>query len=392
MQIATIVHLALKDWKLFFNDRQAALLCFAVPILLASTFGAIFYRADSAQGMPCLPIYIVNEDHEPFTQQVIERLCTNQEIDARQTSRQVAFKALDKEETGVVLILPQGFGQWIQNPSTSSEAKVEIYHQPTRAYEGRWAEGVLTEAFLKSAANQWTVSYKGALSNWSRPFEVSHARMPGSLDIAAHAYAHSFCGMTLQYLLFWGMDSGLLLLSERRRGIWHRMRAAPMGFSSMFLSRVLSISVIALLQIATTFSFGALVFDVQIQGSMIGFGLMALSSALLASATGLLVASIGGTEARARSLSIVAILSLSLLGGLWLPSMLMPDWAQRLALALPTTWAARGFAAATWRGQDLTAILPCVGMVTLFSLVFLVFAFWRLRSGEARMLRKGELP
>ena len=62
------------------------------------------------------------------------------------------------------------------------------------------------------------------------PFKVEPAA------VSAHggrfsAYAHSFCGMTVQYLLFWVMESGLLLLRERRQGAWTRVRTAAVPLS-----------------------------------------------------------------------------------------------------------------------------------------------------------------
>ena len=52
-----------------------------------------------------------------------------------------------------------------------------------------------------------------------------------------NSYTHSFSGMTLQYLLFWGMESGLLLLRERQRGVWLRVRAAPVPLHAILLGK-----------------------------------------------------------------------------------------------------------------------------------------------------------
>jgi ABC-2 type transport system permease protein len=130
--------------------------------------------------------------------------------------------------------------------------------------------------------------------------------------------------MTMQYLLFWGMDCGLLLLRERRQGIWKRLKAAPISLPTLLGGKIIATALIALTQIFFTFSFGCLVFGVAINGSVLGFFLMAIATALLSAATGLLIAAIGGTENRARSMAILSILSLSILGGLWLPSFMLP--------------------------------------------------------------------
>jgi ABC-2 type transport system permease protein len=133
-----------------------------------------------------------------------------------------------------------------------------------------------------------------------------------------------------------------------------------------------------------------MVFGVRVNGSWMGFVLIALAAALLASATGLLVAALGGNESRARSISILVILSLSLLGGLWLPAFMLPGWAQTLSLGLPTTWAARGLEGVVWQGMEFGPAAECAGVLALFGLVFLVFAWWRLvRADSPRLASQG---
>jgi ABC-2 type transport system permease protein len=195
--------------------------------------------------------------------------------------------------------------------------------------------------------------------------------------------------MTIQYLLFWGMDSGLLLLRERRRGLWRRLRAAPVPLAVLLAGKALATTLIALVLIAATFGFGGLVFGVAVTGSWAGFAALAVCAAVLSAATGLLVAALGDTEARARSVAVVAILTLSLLGGLWLPSFLLPAWVQKAALALPTTWAARGLSGVTWQGMGTVPALGCAAMLLAFSAVFLAVALWGLTRSEARLARGG---
>jgi ABC-2 type transport system permease protein len=193
--------------------------------------------------------------------------------------------------------------------------------------------------------------------------------------------------MTLQYLLFWGMESGLLLLRERQRSSWIRLRTAPVPLGAILLGKALATAAIALLVVLATFGFGSLAFGVRIHGSWLGFVLLALCSSGLAAATGLLVAAIGGTESRARSVSILVILGVSMLGGLWLPAFLLPGWLRDIALSLPTTWAMRGLNAATWQGQGFFGVLANAGVVAAFAAAFLTIAVARLAAAESQRRR-----
>jgi ABC-2 type transport system permease protein len=194
--------------------------------------------------------------------------------------------------------------------------------------------------------------------------------------------------MTLQYLLFWGMESGLLLLRERRRSVWVRVRAAAVPLRCVIAAKALATGFVALLQVLVTFAVGYVAFGVTIDGSAIGFGLIAGAACGLAAATGLLVAAVGGTEPRARSASVLVILGVSMLGGLWVPAFLLPGWVRDVARAIPTTWAMRGLETVTWQRGSVWAAIPYAVAVAGFAAAMLAVAAARLRAAE-RTVREG---
>jgi ABC-2 type transport system permease protein len=158
--------------------------------------------------------------------------------------------------------------------------------------------------------------------------------------------------------------------------------------SCVIAGKALATALIALLQVLVTFGVGYAAFGVTI-GSVTGFVLLAITACALAAATGLLVAAVGGTEARARSVSILVILAVSMLGGLWVPAFLLPAWARDVSLALPTTWAMRGLETVTWHGGGLLAAIPSAAAVAGFALALLAVAAVRLKFAE-RAVRNGK--
>jgi ABC-2 type transport system permease protein len=384
-----VLTLAGKDWRLFWADRRAAVLCFLVPVVLASAFGLIFHRP--AQDAARLPVMIVVEDDGPFTRRLADDLLASPRLEAVELSRAEAERRVADRRPGVALVLPCGFERlkdW-QPGSTADRPPVEIRHHPTAAAERQWAEGVLTEVVMRRLARE---KLGGLLSEevaLAPPLRVEAAAVTGPARARFNAYSHSFSGMTLQYLLFWGMESGLLLLRERQRGVWARLRAAPVPLGAVLLGKALATALVALLQVLVTFGFGYVAFGVTVGGSAVGFVLLALAVSGLAAATGLLVAAVGGTEARARSVCILVILGVSMVGGLWLPAFLLPGWVRDVALSLPTTWAMRGLDAVTWQGLGLGAVLPAAAAVAAFAAAFLAAASYRLAASERRRRRGG---
>ncbi len=388
-QVRLIGALVRKDVKLFLADRWAAVMCFAVPIVLASAFGLIFDTRAQQSGAVRLPLYVVVEDDSALTAKIVADLQASEEVEVHLAERITAEDEINRHAGGVAVILPAGFGSSLSLRARQGEEPiVSLRHHPRSALECRWAEGVLTGIVMRRAAKEF-LEPLGVNSEWSTPFHMQREPILASAGHSFSSKSHSFSGMTLQYLLFWGMECGLLLLRERQRGIWGRLQVSPTPLTTALLGRVSSTVLIALLQIATTFGFGYLLFGVTITGSIVGFVLLALAMSLLAAGVGLLVAAVGRTEASARSVFIVVILAVSMIGGLWLPAFLLPRWLQDWSLALPTSWAMRGLDAVTWQGRGLDAVWPSVLAVNSFALVFLAVAIARFHWSEARRRRGG---
>ena len=371
--------LASKDIQLFLVDKKAAALCFLVPIILASGFGYVFSKPLQNEDLK-LPLLIVREDNSPLAIKLADALLKSTKLEAAPASREEALRKIERRSARIALIIPKDFASQIA--LKKKVPAIEILHHPSSSLESKWAEGIFTEiAFREAAPELLGFWLPGASSlKLERPFEVKKEPFPTGMDISRQAYSHSFSGMTMQYLLFWGMDCGLLLLRERRQGIWKRLKAAPIPLPTLLGGKIIATALIALTQILFTFSFGSLVFGVAINGSILGFLIMAIATALLSAATGLLIAAVGGTENRARSMAILSILSLSILGGLWLPSFMLPLYVQNFSLLLPTTWMIKGFEGVIWQGMGLLDATYCALVTLFFSAIFIGFSILKFQS------------
>jgi len=385
--LSLILALAAKDVRVFLADRRAAALSFAVPIVLASAFGLIFHKTPGQSAAPQLPIVVVVESDGPFTKQVVADLLASPRIDAEVVSRAEAEARVGDRRPGVAVVFPADFeslATWTPH-STAAKPTIAVLTNPLSESEGQWAEGVVSEVVMKRIASDRLKPWTG--QDAAPPFVVKTSTTVGEDHREFNSYTHSFSGMTIQYLLFWGMESGLCLLRDRRRSVWTRLQAAPVPVWAVLMGKALSTAGIAVVQVFATFAFGYVAFGVSIGGSWLGFLLLAIAAGVLAAATGLLVAAVGGTEARARSVAILVILAVSMIGGLWMPSFVLPGWARDTALALPTTWLMRGFDGVTWQGRGFGSILPNVGVAFAFAAVLLAAAVARLVTSEARRRR-----
>ncbi len=201
--------------------------------------------------------------------------------------------------------------------------------------------------------------------------------MTARADTPYNGFAHSFAGMTVQFILFAGIDAGIVLLLLRQGGIWQRIRAAPVGKADFIVARVLATALISAFQVAVIYFVAVAFFGVRISGTLPGFALVAVTFCLLNAAFGLMLATLGRSPATTRGIAILVMLLLVMAGGAWVPSFLFPQWLQQASLVTPTRWAVDGLDAATWRGLPFGDVLLPAAVLSGFALLCCAVALWR---------------
>ena len=189
--------------------------------------------------------------------------------------------------------------------------------------------------------------------------------------------------MGIQFLLFAKANLGVDMLLERQRGLWKRLRSAPVSRFTLLTGKAASVSIISFLILAVCFAFAMIVFKVRIQGSVIGFLGVSVACSVMASSFGLLVAALGNSPATARGMTTLAVLMMVMLGGAWVPTFIFPAWLQQFTLVVPVRWAVDGLDATTWRGVGLMGALPAIGVLLAFAGGFGALAASRFRWEEA---------
>jgi ABC-2 type transport system permease protein len=216
----------------------------------------------------------------------------------------------------------------------------------------------------------------------SIPYTVASTAVTARDSTPYNGYAHSFAGMAVQFILFAGIDAGVVLLLTRQRGIWQRLRSAPLSRSEFIMARALATTLIGLFQITVIYLAAMLMFKVRIEGSWAGFIAVGISFCLLNATFGLMLATLGRSASTTRGLAMMATLLLVMVGGAWVPAFAFPDWLQNASRYLPTRWAVDGLEGATWRGLPFDAAMLPILVLIGSGAICLFVAIWRFRWEE----------
>jgi ABC-2 type transport system permease protein len=383
MSLTALTGIVRKDLRVYYSDRRAVIMGFVVPIAIASFLGSIF--GGSGDRAPSrLVVAIVDDDASEVSRAILTSAEEDPALRITRLALADAREAVRRGTMTVAVVIPQGFaaaaGPALTTGSSTDRPSLAVLHDPSRAAEAGLVRGVLTRHVMDGLVRQASGGRGFELPFTLRDEPVSSGQRPHN------GYAHTFAGMSIQFLLFAMIDLGVGLLLDRQRGLWRRVRSAPISRATLLLGRGISSAFVAMAILAVTFTFAGVVFGVRVHGSLTGFVLIAIAASLMASSLGLLIAAVGRSPAGSRGVASLVVLLMVMLGGAWMPSFLFPAWVQRITIAIPTRWAIDGLDAMTWRGLGFeAAVLPIVmllGFTALFAGVTLARFRWEEVQGS----------
>jgi ABC-2 type transport system permease protein len=362
-----------KDIAIFLRDRRALVVSVLTPIVVAGFFGFLFGGTGAGGNtISRMKVGVVDLDNSALTKAVIESLTDDASLEIQILPEDQARQLVRSGKLRAAVVFPQGFEPAATGAlvGVGQMPDVKLFYDPSQSMIRPMVAGLLSQHVMQR------LSRPNFIGN-SRPIPFNVDNIAVTTGPRYNSYAHSFAGMSIQFILFMGIDAGIALLLMRQEGMWRRLRAAPLSRTVLLSSRVASTTLIAIMILAVVYVVARLVFDVRIAGSVPGFLMVACAFALLAATTGLMIASLGRSVGATRGVAMFSVLILVMLGGAWVPAFIFPEWLQHVTEFTPTRWAVDGLDGATWRGLPLQAAFLPTAILIGWSALFALIAVWR---------------
>ncbi|HEV8211437.1 MAG TPA: ABC transporter permease [Vicinamibacterales bacterium] len=430
MAFTPLLAMVRKDLQLFFSDRRSVIVSFVVPIAIASFFGSIFSGPSNSSEPAKISIAVVDHDGSAISKAILSGAQGDRNLKVATPAEDEARSLVKNGKTSVAVVIPKGFGEAAGSAFFGDGEKPALgfLYDPSRNVELAMVRGVLTQHVMEAVSREMfggeqgrtmvqrtlpqieastsmpandkrlLIEMLGSVQKFynrtegttaasqprgiTMPYTVKEEAMTAGANVAYNGYAHSFAGMAIQFLLFAMANIGVEMLLERQRGLWSRLRSAPISKTTLLLGKAVSGALISLMILLVSFGFAMIVFKVRIHGSVLGFLGISLACAVMASTFGLLVAALGNSPATARGVTTLAVLMMVMLGGAWVPTFIFPAWLQQFTLIVPVRWAVDGLDAMTWRGIGVTGALMPVAVLAAFAVAFWTVAATRFRWTE----------
>jgi ABC-type Na+ efflux pump permease subunit len=337
-----------KDIQLLVRDRGAVLTMFLLPIVFIAVFGSMFQTGE------------------------------------RSAPRDVAVWAEGErgERIRAALDASGGFRAVAQPTAAAERVRVGVIAPEAGPVELSLDEGapLQVRAPLEGAVRAVvTVALTGA----APPTGLVVVRTPPGIDEPLRgitSFQVAVPGNSVLFGFFLAITVALSFVEERRSGTWRRVLAAPVHRGAMLVAKLVPYVLMGLLQFGFLFGIGAAFFGMRVGGSVVALVALTLAVVLCATALGLAIAALGGTEKQVGSIGSISLLIMGLLGGAMVPRMQMPDLMARLSHAVPHSWALDGYYTVLVRdGAGLGDVWLEVVVVLAFTVGFAGFGLARFR-------------
>jgi len=210
-------------------------------------------------------------------------------------------------------------------------------------------------------------------------FDVAGPERRDSRRMIAY-YAAAIAAM---FLLFSSSSGGGTLLDEQDSSTLERLLNTGLGMTRVLAGKWLHIMLLGVLQVTVMFTWGMIVFHLDLIHHLAGFAIMTVCSAAAAAAFGLLLASACRTRQQLQGISTIVILSMSAVGGSMAPRFIMSPAMQKAGVFTFNAWALEGYLKVFWYEKPIASLAPQVGVLLGLTAIFLILTRWLARRWES---------
>lgn len=180
-------------------------------------------------------------------------------------------------------------------------------------------------------------------------------------------------GIAVMFLLFGATSGGGVLLEERENQTLERLLSTQMTMDHLLLGKWFYLTLLGCVQVTVMFIWAQLVFGLDLIGNLDGFIMMTVVTSGAAASFGLFLATLCKTRGQLNGLSVVAVLTMSALGGSMVPRYVMSESLREAGLWTFNAWALDGYDKVFWRELPPSALGPqlSVLLATAFGLLVL---------------------
>ncbi|MEF3307113.1 ABC transporter permease [Paenibacillus sp. GYB003] len=366
----------LKELKLIRKDKRSFLFLLLMPVLFIVMFGSVFGGTGDSGG---ITLRVVDQDGTEASRSFLER--AGQIIDVKAADASELDEQIGKIGQGqfsALLVIPSGFEAAMKQ---GVPADVKLYRDPAAA-----ASLAPIEAILNGISNGYREQkLAGALASMGQSQAEAERTLASPIRIENVSTASDrfnyvdqvVPGMTVMFVFFIMITMSRRFFEEKKTGLLSRIRSTSIKPLHYLIGMWIPFALTVVAQCAVLFAFGHLVYDLNL-GDLSALALIVAALSVAGTGLGLGLSFVMPGEGAAMVVTQLISMGGAMLGGLWVPSYMLPQFVQTIGHFTPQYWAQHSLVNVIAHNAHIADVAGGVVVLLTFGLAGLALAFFRL--------------
>ncbi len=380
-----------KEALLLMRDSVGLSLLFIMPMVLIFVMTLIQDAAFKTINEKGIPIIFVNNDHDSLGILIEQGLKNNDlcsyydSIDGKPATAALAQKAIADGKFLVGIIIPKNATEAIRknvtdlvsetmntttetavnDPNIPDSVEITILIDPVakksflmsvtsnlREFISEIKTKIMFQTFSDQIADVIPDKSKAPKNTFKKTQIIKYKEVYATKSedkIVPNAVQHNVPAWAIFAMFFIAIPLSGSIMKEKNEGSVFRLHTMPSSFLLLVNGKIIVYVFVCLIQFLLMLSVG-LVFlpmlglpTLVLGSSYMGIFMLTLATAFAATGYGVMVGTLASTEHQAAIMGSLSILLLSALGGVWVPSYVMPELMRNISAYSPLNWALSGF-------------------------------------------------
>lgn len=366
----------IKELRLIRKDRRSFFFLLLMPILFIVMFGSVFNNAGSDSSVS---IHTIDQDGSPASKALIQQMQAI--MDVKLDSAASLNNQVDKMKQGqfsAMLVIPSGFEVAMKQ---GNAADIKLYQDPSAQTELAPIQAILSSISSQYREQKLTsvLLAKGDSKEQAEAALASPIHIENVPTTADHFnYIDQVVpGMTVMFVFFIMITMARRFFEEKKTGLLSRIRSTNVKPLQYLIGMWIPFVLTVLAQCVILLAFGHWVYGLEL-GDIAALGAIVLCLSIAGTGIGLGLSFVVPGEGAAMVITQVITMGGAMLGGLWMPSYLLPKAVQNVGHFLPQFWAQSSLQKIIAHGAHLGDIWGPALILLTFGFVGLLVAFLRL--------------
>ncbi|PSL24722.1 ABC transporter permease [Dyadobacter jiangsuensis] len=401
-----------KELLLLINDKVGLALMFLMPLLLVFIITIIQDSAYKMVNENQIPLLVVNHDNGKEGNKLVELLTKSGlfKIDAQDAIPQESLKSeLLSRGKMIALYIPATFSAGLESNAEDvstilmddlglerdtaarekvSMPKLSFYNDPVLQENYSYSVMSVIQSYMSVIENSLMIDRMYAnMDIAERSAKLKDKMISNRVGIdqivarnnnstaIPNSTQHNVPAWTIFAMFFMVVSLGSNIVKERINGSFLRLKTMPTTFMVVMFSKMAVYVVVAALQVALTFSMGVWILPklglpkLSVPDNIVATIAVIFISSMAAVSYALMIGSFAKTEQQANGFGAISIIIFGAIGGILVPTFVMPGFMQFFSNFSPLHWCLEGFYVLFLKGgswQDLRTVFAFLGIFIVF--------------------------